>query len=395
MIVAIVGGGPAGLLSAILLARKGFQVEIFDKGEWPIDKVCGEGLMPIGVNLLEKYDLLKFIDKNKARNFKGITYINNDGKRASGHFIGRSGKVIRRLALSQGLYDAAKLESNIKLNSKTEFLSYEENDFNVNLKVKTIEDQQVVSLSGFDYLIGADGLKSKVRSISDLQGQRFKIQPNRMGARVHVEMEPWDENVQVWWQDGIECYVAPSSNNCVEFNFGWDHDVIKPQRIPGKNLEEGLFSFFPNLREKALGFKRVSQMRSWGPLPHKALHLQKGRVALIGDAAFFYDQITGEGISLAFVQAEILAKTIKDWNTIEGRETFLYEIDKVANHYFQVTALAMFFTRHPKLRSLMIWLLGRSPELFSHLLHTNMGEYSLYKIPMKYILKGLFCPKKT
>ncbi len=253
MKVAIIGGGPAGLFTAILLARKGIRVEVFDKSIWPIEKVCGEGIMPLGVSLLEKYNLLKFIDKNQMRDFNGIRYINNDGQKAFGEFKKEPGKVIRRLALSEGLFKAASLEKKITLHSNNELVKIEEHSEFISINVKI--NGKKFSFEKFDYLIGADGLKSKVRSLSQLDGKKIKLQPNRMGARVHVEMKPWDNKVQVRWQDGIECYVAPSSNNCVEFNFGWDHDVLQPQNsIKGGGLEKGLFSFFPELDAKAKGF---------------------------------------------------------------------------------------------------------------------------------------------
>jgi anaerobic glycerol-3-phosphate dehydrogenase len=42
----IVGGGPAGLASAIALRQKGLDVLVADALRPPIDKACGEGLMP-------------------------------------------------------------------------------------------------------------------------------------------------------------------------------------------------------------------------------------------------------------------------------------------------------------------------------------------------------------
>ena len=44
--VVIVGGGPTGLTAAIALRQAGADVLIADAQEPPIDKACGEGLMP-------------------------------------------------------------------------------------------------------------------------------------------------------------------------------------------------------------------------------------------------------------------------------------------------------------------------------------------------------------
>ena len=50
--VFIIGGGPAGLAAAIAARQKGFDVTLADSAIPPIDKPCGEGLMPDGVRAL-------------------------------------------------------------------------------------------------------------------------------------------------------------------------------------------------------------------------------------------------------------------------------------------------------------------------------------------------------
>ena len=44
--VLVIGGGPAGLATAIAARKKGFEVTVVDGAKPPIDKACGEGLMP-------------------------------------------------------------------------------------------------------------------------------------------------------------------------------------------------------------------------------------------------------------------------------------------------------------------------------------------------------------
>src|ERR1700755_2340050 len=52
MDVAVLGGGPAGLAAALALQQRGCRVALYDGQRPPIDKACGEGLMPEAVRLL-------------------------------------------------------------------------------------------------------------------------------------------------------------------------------------------------------------------------------------------------------------------------------------------------------------------------------------------------------
>ena len=52
--ILIVGGGPAGLASAIAAAQKGFRVSVVEPRKPPINKPCGEGLLPEAADSLRR-----------------------------------------------------------------------------------------------------------------------------------------------------------------------------------------------------------------------------------------------------------------------------------------------------------------------------------------------------
>src|SRR5258708_5393314 len=55
--VLIAGGGLVGSAAAIHLGRLGISAELFERGRFPKDKPCGEGLRPAGVARLERLGL--------------------------------------------------------------------------------------------------------------------------------------------------------------------------------------------------------------------------------------------------------------------------------------------------------------------------------------------------
>ena len=52
--VVVIGGGPVGLATAIAARGHGLSVRVIDRQRPPIDKACGEGLMPAGVRALAR-----------------------------------------------------------------------------------------------------------------------------------------------------------------------------------------------------------------------------------------------------------------------------------------------------------------------------------------------------
>src|SRR5271154_1305095 len=92
--VLIAGGGPAGLAAAIALRQKGLDVLVADALRPPIDKACGEGLMPDG-----REDLTALgIATHHGAPFEGIAFI-AAGRQAAAYFERGSGIGIRRLRL--------------------------------------------------------------------------------------------------------------------------------------------------------------------------------------------------------------------------------------------------------------------------------------------------------
>jgi len=74
--VFIIGGGPAGLAAAIASRHRGFEVTVADGCRPPVDKPCGEGLMPDSCATLAKLGVL--IPPREARSFLGIKFVSDD-----------------------------------------------------------------------------------------------------------------------------------------------------------------------------------------------------------------------------------------------------------------------------------------------------------------------------
>src|ERR1700691_1904174 len=100
--VLVVGGGPAGLATAIAARREDLSVVIADGAVPPIDKSCGEGLMPDGVELLRQ--MVVAIPEADASPCRGIRFV-SEGIEAEAAFPRGPAHGIRRTHLHRALLD--------------------------------------------------------------------------------------------------------------------------------------------------------------------------------------------------------------------------------------------------------------------------------------------------
>ena len=108
--VFVAGAGPAGLACAIAAASQGFQVDVADARKPPIDKACGEGLMPDAIRSLAHlgFNLNRDLRKVESHLLRGIRFLNEQATTsAQASFPASPGRGIRRTALHQLLLDRA------------------------------------------------------------------------------------------------------------------------------------------------------------------------------------------------------------------------------------------------------------------------------------------------
>lgn len=274
----VVGGGPAGLATAIRGARAGLEVTVAERRTGPIDKACGEGLMP---HTLKHLDRLGVHVDGKA--FRGISY--TDGTReAHAQFTSGTGQGVRRTTLHRALLDAAD-SAGVRIERG---------------QVGEItQDAMSVRTKHFRarYLVAADGLHSPIRRSLGLE--RPTAGPKRWGIRRHVQIAPWSDHVEVHWAKGAEAYVTPVADDCVGV-------ALLTSRRGGfdQHLDE-----FPALRDRIAGHPHDPD-RAAGPLRQKVSSRTAGRVLLVGDAAGYVDALTGEGLGLAFGAADLAVRSV-------------------------------------------------------------------------------------
>lgn len=361
MKLAVIGGGPVGLVMALLLNKEGHEVHLYEKGKWPKDKACGQGLMPSGLNILEALGVT-FKEGEEAFSFKGVQY--NDGLLSLGGTLPREGLGIERKVLSQKLVDACQKERRIKLFDEMTVTNIQVGQSSVRLNLE--DKERKTNFDEFDYAFACDGLNSFVRK--KLANRKVRSGVWRMGAREHFDCPPWSNKVEVYWQDGVEAYVTPVNNNKVEVAFLWFEDALNPleETLLNTNIKDQLWRRFPELRKKLSPYKTQKDFRGYGPFSTYAERIKKDRVFFAGDAYCFVDGITGEGLSLGFKGAQIIARNFLKWKWWHALQFKL--------HYFHYTfmvrfALALSYNR--RFRRMLFRMVQKVPKSFNIILKLN------------------------
>ena len=397
--VLIVGGGPVGLATALTLATAGVPVVVVEKGTWPQDKVCGEGVMPTGVDFLQRFGVLAHLPADQSWSFRGIRYREPNGVIAEADFASGPGLGIRRLALSHALAATLSHHPLVDLRPHTRLMALQQDATAVHVTLTGNGSSTHVSRETFGFLIGADGRRSTVRRLAGLEAPAPGRQ-KRLGVRQHVALSPWSAYVEVWWQRGIEAYITPSGSQQVEVAFLWDQAQFRPRARQGL---DGFAAVFPDLASRIQHAATRSTLRGLGPLAVAARCPVAGRIMLLGDALVYLDGLTGEGLSLGFAQAELVAQHLAPLCAVTHCHVEpLYALARALRHrvasHLTMTRLALALTRHPWLRTWSMRALSRSPRMLQHCLEANMGTCRPWQIPLQALLPsawGLVAPRRV
>ena len=327
--VVVVGAGPAGVASALTLARGGAEVLVLDRARFPRDKCCGDGLTAGALRALEELGL-------EPAAVPSWTVVSEVSLRSpSGREVamdlpgdGTHAAVAPRQELDAALVDLIRAAPGVTLAEGTP------------LEGVTSGPDQVTVRTGPDhhealFLVAADGAWSPTRRVlvggdtpasaagagrGDAVDVGAETGPAYRGEW-HAMRQYWSgvegeaaRRLWVWFEpDLLPAYAwsFPLGGGRVNLGLGI---VRRPGWRAGgmAALWSGLVRR-PHIREVLGPARADGTVRAW-PIPASPdpslLGGGGGRVLFIGDAARVADPMTGEGIGQAIESGRAAARAI-------------------------------------------------------------------------------------
>lgn len=327
--VLVVGGGPVGLAAAIEARLAGASVIVSEPRVGPIDKACGEGLMPGAVPALARLGVTP-----RGFPLRGVDY--RDGRRnAAYRFVAGNGLGVRRTTLHAALHERA-----VELGTRF-----------TTTRVTTVEqDEHGVTAAGVraSWMLAADGLHSTVARVVGL-ALPAPARRRRYGQRRHYAVEPWSDLIEVHWTRAGELYVTPTADGMVGLA------LLARQ---GTSFDAALAAT-PELAARVRGAEPVSDLRGAGPFRQRTRARVAGRVLLIGDASGYVDALTGEGIRIGIEQARYAVVAV----LADNPQRFEADWERVTRDFRTLTGAVVRAATSP-IRPLIVPIAKAAPGIF-------------------------------
>lgn len=313
--VVIVGAGPAGSTTATLLAREGLRVFLLDRQAFPRAKPCGDCLSPNVTRLLDRLGVLDAVIAAGPARLAGWRIVSPGGLSFETRFAAITDQpgLSNALAVSRDRLDAVLLEGARAAGAEVR------TGFHV---TDLLPDGRGVIARGPDgatvelrarLTVGADGLRSAVARRAGAVRRPAKLR--KVSLTAHVNEVFFDEPIgEMHVADGLCVGIAPvTAGRRVACNV----TVVADADRYGRAVAADAAAFFRTVIER---FDRVRErvpaasldpapaLLASGPFDVPVRYVVAPGLALVGDAAGYFDPFTGQGINQAMEGAFLLAE---------------------------------------------------------------------------------------
>ncbi|MGB7161419.1 MAG: NAD(P)/FAD-dependent oxidoreductase [Tepidisphaeraceae bacterium] len=299
--VTVIGAGPAGSVASILLARRGWRVTLIEQHRFPRDKVCGECLSALGIEVLTRARLGNEIAALRPTPLRRSIFIAPGGQSVSFDLPAEMWGITRDV-LDERLLAAARDAGATVL--QLHRCEHVEGGVCPTVRARDLRTNEIVQFSPH-YVIVADG-KAAFGAVRPRTTGDF-------GLKAHfTDVDAPADAIVLAGADGHYVGLAPVGRGT------WNAALSVPQRRlracdgDGDRVLDAMKDENESLASMLRDAKRSGDWLA-APLPRfgVAKHWPR-RVIPIGNAAAALEPIGGEGMGLAMRSAELTAGALDD-----------------------------------------------------------------------------------
>ena len=303
----VVGAGPAGAATALLLSRGGARVLLLDRARFPRHKPCSEYLSPATTAILGRLDgVLEAVERAPHAKVYGMKVVAPSGAAMCGRLAGAYSFALPRATFDTILLRAAaRAGAVVRESTRVQDLLW---DGRAVAGVVARAGDGKRETWRARVVVGADGLRSVVaRRLGLLRASA----PRRVAFTAHV--------AHVAGVDGVgELHVGETGYvGLGPVGEGVTTVALvvplRSVRAGGTDYRAGLFAQlerFPGLAGRFDPRQLVRGVLATGPFAQWAERPCVAGALLVGDAADFFDPFTGQGIYAALRGAELAAAAL-------------------------------------------------------------------------------------
>jgi flavin-dependent dehydrogenase len=312
--IVIIGGGLAGLISAILLVRAGKSVILVEKKTYPFHRVCGEYISNEVLGFLRREDLLpEFLDLPQISRFE---FSDTFGKNTQIP-LDLGGFGISRYVLDQWLFEKATREGVIfRTGTQVTEIDFQVQEEKFDLLLSD------TSRIRADFVVGAFGKRSKLDKV--LNRPFIKKRSPYIGVKYHVKTDYVRDTVALHNFEGGYCGLNAIEDEKFNLCYLGSREQLRAfgsieemeRQVLWKNpLLEQIF------RESEFLFEKPEVINEINFEPKSPV---ENHILMAGDSAGLITPLCGNGMAIAIHSGKLAAEALlsgKNRSEIENRYT--------------------------------------------------------------------------